>query len=99
MEHHGVGLAYKEEDESCRRLFQQHDSRHIGIEFNAAGEPLHISNVFAPHSGRPQNERIQLFENAAEAIQQKLNHKKRILVGDWNARLQARRKRGTRDNR
>ena len=60
-EWHGVGIAYKANLEKCRHFYKQSSSREISIQFEARGSPLRITNVYAPQSGRPPNERIKFF--------------------------------------
>lgn len=91
VEHHGVGFAYRAELETSRKYYLQHNSRRIDIEFEAAGGPLHIVNFYAPHMGRPPNERIKFYEDMSDEIKTNRKYKKFIALGDFNARLHARR--------
>ena len=55
------------------------------------GPPLIILGVYAPHAGRPIEEREQFYKYLCERLDVIPECKEILGIGDWNVRFQARR--------
>ena len=52
---------------------------------------MHIATFYAPHMGKQPNGRIKFFEDMSDELKTKTRYKELVALGDFNARLHARR--------
>ena len=65
----------------------------IEIEFKMSGPPLVIIGVYAPHAGRPIEEKESFYTYLNNRLDEIADCKEILAIGDWNVRFQARRER------
>ena len=89
-EPHGVMIVYKKELEKFRIHYKQISGREVEVQFKMRGPPPLITNVYAPHSGRPLAERRGFFKGISEKCERNNKGKCHILMGDFNTRFHGR---------
>ena len=60
------------------------------LKFRVGGGKVAIINAYAPHGGKPFDERLQLYRELAELYSCTSCHDLKLVCGDLNARLQKR---------
>ena len=84
-----AGMAFVINNEHNKQIedLKPHTSRIVELILRSSA-PLTIVNVYAPQSGRPEEEKEQFYQQLKEVLS-KTNKKGPILIiGDFNARLQ-----------
>ena len=71
--------------------FEQIGGRIMKAEFAAEHNPICIFNVYAPQSHRPVEEKGNFYDKLSEELNKVNDEKVKIVVGDFNARIQGRR--------
>ena len=87
VEHHGVGFAIGPRLISSVKDCVPHNSRLIEIKFHNHGPDLNFINHYAPHSGRPYEEKTRHWENLQRILSEHPHANPTYILGDANARL------------
>ena len=64
-----------------------HSNRCTELRLHGAA-PISILNIYAPQSGRPQEEKDQFYGKLQQIIKSIPKKGPYLLVGDWNAKVQ-----------
>ena len=86
-EHAGVGIIVAPAIRSAVLGFSQLSNRFMGIKLRCSGGKTNIISAYAPHSGRPFDERLAFFENLKGFYEAMQTHGPTIVFGDMNSRL------------
>ena len=76
----------------CRRYvvsFCQQSSRMTSLKIRVSGGRATICSIYAPHSGRPRDDRQAFFQQVAHWLLSRSCHGPLLVFGDCNARLHA----------
>ena len=87
VEHHGVGFVVGPRLLECRKDCNPHSSRLIELSLHNHGPDIHIVNHYAPHSGRPLEEKTQHWDTLQEVVRARSRSLPTFILGDTNARV------------
>ena len=83
----GVGFLIHPRVKRSIFIFRQVSNRLANIKIRIPGGKMTIITAYAPHAGRPFDERFEFFQNLSELWLNSSAHGPKICYGDFNARL------------
>ena len=90
VEHHGVGFVIGPKILNSVKDCIPHSSRFIEIIFQNHGPDIRFINHYAPHSGRPHEEKTHHWETLQNILDRQSRNIPTYILGDTNARLHGR---------
>ena len=87
IEHHGLGFVVGPRLINCIKDCTPHSSRLMEIRLRNHGPDICLINHYAPHSGRPLDEKTQHWDNLQEMVHARSQAIPTFILGDTNARL------------
>ena len=77
----------------CRRsvvCFCQFSGRQASLKMRVPGGKMVVCSLYAPHQGKPFQDRLDFYQSSAEWIGKLSRHGPLLVLGDFNARLHTR---------
>ena len=90
QEYHGVGFVIGPKLRAFVKDCIPHNSRIVELSLHSQGPDICVLNQYAPHSGRPTDEKHHHWEQLQEIVANKPRQTPTYIWGDCNARLHGR---------